>query len=887
MRDTLLSLLTVLIALVAVLGGTLMLDLPRRAATWTSQLFLTQILKGVALLATSLTLLQVLHQPLLLEQGLIFWILAALVILPFSVWYVTQIRPHPMRNAFAYTGMLVAVHLSLFVNAATPPATGTLWYLAIAVSCSLVSAWGASLLFRTSLPLRVRLGAVALGYTAATLLISAAFMRVALPETIHSWSSISAILVLGFFDILLLGLFLSAQRLAQDTQRQAAALTLEQAVQQAMSEHLNDAVVISDPQGQVIRLNARAAHDFELTSTVGARIYQWYDATFTAPLDALHLPLALALNGSTVRNGLYGLESLSGRRVARVNAGLLQGPRQERLGAVMTLTDVTGEVNAQATQEQMAQQYTDIVDALDEGVMLISPEGRVLQINVRTHQLLGLPKDRALVVEDLLQAERVRYVDGKPVTLRGENFRRLIAGQVLVVEELVHLDRVDGRTITVRSRGQALRRHGQVYALLYVLTDISDQLTLQKEVDRLANHWVLTGLPTRTHFLNLASAAHLPSATAFLVLSSVTGTALRREGRGALADAFTQCLARDLPLAYPDALLIGQLSQDTFALLLPRQLTALESGLFHPIHVQDDLIEPRFKAATRPLDLTENIEHALQEVEATLVHTEEGQLGVSEPAQYEAQLRHAQLERRLRLALQTGAFTTYFQPIYNLHDQRIREAEALVRWFDDELGFVPPDVFIPRLEAWNRIHVVTDLVIEAALVESRRISALAGYTVRVAVNLSAVELNAPDFLDRMEAVTRRAPDAGTRLTFEVTERAVLDHLPEVTRRLNVLRAWGFCLALDDFGTGYSALSVLQTLPVHFVKLDRSFVKDIETSGRLQVLTDAVMQLAQRLQLQVIAEGIETPAQEEILRHSGCNLGQGYLYARPQPHLDLR
>ena len=210
-----------------------------------------------------------------------------------------------------------------------------------------------------------------------------------------------------------------------------------------------------------------------------------------------------------------------------------------------------------------------------------------------------------------------------------------------------------------------------------------------------------------------------------------------------------------------------------------------------------------------------------------------------------------------------------------------------MRWFDDELGFVPPDVFIPLLEAWNRIHVVTDLVIEAALVESRRISVLAGYTVRVAVNLSAVELNAPDFLDRIETVLRHAPDAGARLTFEVTERGVLDHLTEVTRRLHVLRAWGFCLALDDFGTGYSALSVLQTLPVHFVKLDRSFVQGIETSGRLQVLTDAVMQLAQRLQLQVIAEGIETAAQEEILRHSGCTLGQGYLFARPQPHLHLR
>ena len=581
MRDTLLSLLTVLIALVAVLGGTLLLDLPRRATTWTSQLFLTQILKGVALLATSLTLLQALHQPLIPEQGLIFWLLAALVILPFSVWYVTQTRPHPLRNASAYVGMLVAVHLSLFVNTPTPPSAETLWSVGSAISGALLSAFVASLLFRTSLPLRVRLGTVALGYTAATLLISTTFGRVTLPDTI-SWSSVSAVLVLCFLDTLLLGLFLSAQRLAQDTQRQAATLTLEQAVQQALSEHLNDAVVISDPQGQIIRLNARAAHDFELTPTVGARAYQWSDATFTTPLDLQQLPLTLALGGVTVRNRLYGLKSAKGQRVARVSAGPLQGPRQERLGAVMTLTDVTSEVDAQAAQEQLTQQYTDIVNALDEGVMLLSPEGRVLQINARTHQLLGIPKDRHLAVEDLLQAERVRYVDGRPVTLRSENIRRLISGQVLVVEELVHLDRVDGRTITVRSHGQALRRHGQVYALLYVLTDISDQLTLQQEVSRLANHSVLTGLPNRTHFLELAAAAHRPSATAVLVLSSVTAIALRRDGRVALADAFIQCLARDLSLAYPDALLIGQLGEDTFALLLPLHDSGIRPLPSHP-----------------------------------------------------------------------------------------------------------------------------------------------------------------------------------------------------------------------------------------------------------------------------------------------------------------
>ena len=887
MPSVLQQLLTLFIALAAVFGGTFLLDLPQRATTGRPRLFLPRILVGVVLLATSLTTLQALHRVLFPEQALSFWFLGALVILPFGIWYVTQTRPHPLRNALAYVGMLVAVHLSLFVNSDLPPTTETLLRMGLCTGLALLATAAASLVFKTTLSVHWRLGTIVLGYTAATLLISGAFSFVALPLSFHSWSSISIVVVLGFLDLLLLGLFLSAQTLRQDTQRQAAALSLEYAVQQLLSEQLNDAVVICDAQGQVIRLNARATQNFALTRTPERDVNQWYDTTFSGPLDLQHAPLNLALGGVTIRNALYGLESTGERRIVRCNAGPLLGPHQEALGAVMTLTDVTSEVEAQATQQQMAQQYSEIVDALDEGVILISPEGQVLQRNARLHQLLGLPEERILSLEDLLRTQNAQHLDGQPVTVRGENFRRLVAGQALVTEELIQVDRLDHRTVFLRVRGQALQRQGKVYAVLYAMTDISDQLTLHQEIARLANHVILTGLPNRPHFLERAAAARRGPDAALLILQSLASTAFRQAGRPGSADALIQVLSHDLPLAYPKALLLGQLHEDTFVLLLPHAVTRLDEDLQHAIQVQDEQVEPRFRAATRPLSEVEDLDLALQETEATLAHTVEGQLGISAPAQYQAQLRQVQLERRLRVALKERSFTVYFQPIYHLQDQQIREAEALIRWFDAELGFVPPDTFIPLLEAWNRIHPVTDLVIEAALVESRRISALAGYTVRIAINLSAVELNAPDFLARMEALTQRVPDASLRLTFEVTERGVLNHLAEVTRRLNVLRDLGFCLALDDFGTGYSALSVLQSLPVHFVKLDRSFVQGIEASARLQVLTDAVMQLARRLQFEVIAEGIETREQEEILRRSGCELGQGYLFARPQAHLEVQ
>jgi len=153
------------------------------------------------------------------------------------------------------------------------------------------------------------------------------------------------------------------------------------------------------------------------------------------------------------------------------------------------------------------------------------------------------------------------------------------------------------------------------------------------------------------------------------------------------------------------------------------------------------------------------------------------------------------------------------------------------------------------------------------------------------VNLSPLEINAPSFMARIRQLLAGEADAAQRLTFEVTESAVLSSMSSVVETLRELRALGFQLALDDFGTGYSALSMLRTLPFDQLKLDRSFIWGIETDERHHMLTRSIVALAAELKLDVVAEGIENAEQQALLRSMQCRYGQGYLYSRPVPLID--
>jgi diguanylate cyclase len=251
--------------------------------------------------------------------------------------------------------------------------------------------------------------------------------------------------------------------------------------------------------------------------------------------------------------------------------------------------------------------------------------------------------------------------------------------------------------------------------------------------------------------------------------------------------------------------------------------------------------------------------------------------------------RHSVLENELRHAIEREQLRLVFQPVVALPSMRPVGAEALLRWHHPELGAVRPDEFIPVAEESGLISMIGSWVLDQACRQLAQWLA-GGHDIWVSVNLSPKELHAADYAGQVAEVLERYKVPPQRLVLEVTEHAVATDMDELIRRLCELRSTGVRIALDDFGAGYSSLGQLRNLPVDILKIDHALVAEPESrTGTAAPLVDVVVRLGHRLGLEVLAEGIGTPAQRAVVEEAGCRLGQGSLFGWgvPAEHLEAQ
>ncbi|MEX6502941.1 putative bifunctional diguanylate cyclase/phosphodiesterase [Pseudomonas zhanjiangensis] len=237
-----------------------------------------------------------------------------------------------------------------------------------------------------------------------------------------------------------------------------------------------------------------------------------------------------------------------------------------------------------------------------------------------------------------------------------------------------------------------------------------------------------------------------------------------------------------------------------------------------------------------------------------------------------------ELDQHLHRAVETLDFHLVYQPIVDSKTLRMISAEALIRWNDPQLGLVPPDKFIPLAEENGLILPIGQWVMEAA---ARQVAAWrrAGLALRVGINLSSVQLSQPDIARQIGTLLDKHRLDADDLYVELTETALLQGHEQVLKNLQQLRTLGVQIALDDFGTGYSSLSYLQTLPIDILKIDRSFILDLQERNN-GVILSAIITLAHSLGIKVIAEGVENHDHLSFLLSEGCDLMQGYLFSKP-------
>jgi EAL domain-containing protein (putative c-di-GMP-specific phosphodiesterase class I) len=223
-----------------------------------------------------------------------------------------------------------------------------------------------------------------------------------------------------------------------------------------------------------------------------------------------------------------------------------------------------------------------------------------------------------------------------------------------------------------------------------------------------------------------------------------------------------------------------------------------------------------------------------------------------------------------------------FQPIVELSTGRTCGFEALARWDHPDLGRIPPADFVPVAEANGEIVRVGEHVLRAACHQLARWRTQSGDDLQVTVNFSPVQLAVPNIADVVTSILAEVRLPGKALALEITENVFLSPGDLERRNLERIRERGVQIALDDFGTGYSTLSYLKRLPVDVLKVDRCFLDGLETDHRDAALLRAILSIGSEMDLQVVAEGIETEGQREMLSRSGCRLGQGFLFAHPLP-----
>jgi len=243
-------------------------------------------------------------------------------------------------------------------------------------------------------------------------------------------------------------------------------------------------------------------------------------------------------------------------------------------------------------------------------------------------------------------------------------------------------------------------------------------------------------------------------------------------------------------------------------------------------------------------------------------------------------LYHMDMAKRIQKAIENSCFELYYQPQYRLEDRIIIGFEALIRWNEPTRGFISPAEFIPLAEETGQIYAIERWVFQAALTQKMRWNDDGHEQLTLSINLSSKTLISDLHFSTIEAAITEYKGDLSKITIEITETALISDIEKVLLRVHRLKNLGVKIALDDFGTGYSSLTHIKLLPIDIIKLDRSFISQIENKGKDEMIISSVISLVKKLGFKLVAEGIENQAQYDYLVGNGCEFGQGFLMSRP-------
>ena len=605
----------------------------------------------------------------------------------------------------------------------------------------------------------------------------------------------------------------------------------------------------------------------------------------------MHRLLARQIKQSTDESGQVDMTRL----VELVSAAYEESDRDRRRTdrAIKLMIEELEQTHKRS--EQDLSHAREFLDSIIENIPIAvfakdARDSRYILLNRAGEDYYGMPREEMLgkTPEQLFPADIARVVNEQDRGVVDTGTPMFLEGHLLEVGVNGHDRVVNSRKLLVRDG------NGEPQYLVGVIEDVTERITSEARISHLAHHDALTDLPNRSAFnqtLNgrLEHAQEASASFAVLSLDLDRFKDVNDVFGHPVGDMMMRAAAERL-VAEADGAFVARIGGDEFMILMPDDIRR-EDVL--------SLAERLVEAIGTELEVDDYLSHVGLSVgiaiypddgvdAATLLANADSALyrakreGRGRVCFFETEMDRELRDRRLlqhdlRQAVEQNQLLVYFQPQARMEGEIIG-FEALVRWNHPTRGIVPPDQFIPLAEENGLIIEIGEWVLR----EACREAASWPRPLEVAVNLSPVQFQAGDLERSIHQILLETGLAPTRLEVEITEGVLIGDFTRALSLLRRLKALGIRIAMDDFGTGYSSLSYLQSFPFDKIKIDRSFILNLEATPQSAEIVRAVLSLAHALHIPVVAEGVETEVQRAFLQSEACEEMQGYLIGRPEP-----
>ncbi|MBU3126824.1 sensor domain-containing protein [Clostridium tagluense] len=575
----------------------------------------------------------------------------------------------------------------------------------------------------------------------------------------------------------------------------------------------------------------------------------------------------------------------------------IQATYEQLIAAQEELRAQFDELNEkQAIIEKSEERYKLALEGANDAIFEVDLITKEFFSSDKISDITGYDKDDITSLEDL-----IKLVADEDRKIAIDDFNNHINGKTLYYQSSLKIKYNGGGDKWVLIRGKCLRnKNGLATKVSGSVTDISGQKDFENKINKLKYYDILTDIPNRKLFINtleseIIKAKDKEAKHAVLFIDLDNFKEINDTLGHDYGDELLKNVAISLKASIREGDLVSRVGGDEFFILMRNiedysEISCLCEKLLSSLNCEISIVGKQvYTSASIGITVFPDDGHEtnilLKNADTAMYSSKyngKAKYSFFNKNMSDIVVRRVEIEKGLRRALEKNEFEIYYQPQIDIINNKIKGFEALLRWNSTELGKISPSEFIPVAEASGLIIPMGDWIIRTVYIQNNLWKSKGYLYDTIAINLSAVQLQNDKFEENLKRIITET-EVNTRFVeLEITESILMKDFEKGVKLLTEIRGLGINIALDDFGTGYSSLSYLKQLPINTLKIDKSFIDNIVTNEREKAIVDGIIQLAQKIELDVIAEGVETKEQIKLLQSMGCNQIQGYYFSKPLP-----